>query len=105
MMMKASCEAKGFGARYRRAMASMNCCRALRNQYAHCNWCDTPAEGLCFIDLEHTATLYGKITPVTKHRYTIDVPLLSSQEVYFKYVQRCFWFFAEAYRISKHTGK
>jgi hypothetical protein len=32
-------------------------CRQIRNQYAHSQWYYTEAEGLCFVDLEHTARL------------------------------------------------
>jgi len=100
-MMKASYVSCSFGAKYRRTMANMDWCRTVRNQYAHCNWYDTSAEGLCFIDLEHTATLKRKIRVVTKHRRPLDAPLLIRQEAYFKYVQKCFWYLAEAYEISK----
>jgi hypothetical protein len=100
-MMKASYEAAGLGAKYRRTMANMDWCRTVRNQYAHCNWYDTSAEGLCFVDLEHTASLKRKLRMVTKHRHPIDAPLLSGQEAYFRYVQKCFWYLAEAYEASK----
>ena len=100
-MMKASYVSGGFGPKYRRTMANMDWCRQVRNQYAHCNWYDTSAEGLCFVDLEHTATLKRKIRVVATHRHPLNAALLGEQEAYFKYVQRCFWYLAEAYEISK----
>jgi hypothetical protein len=102
-MMRAAYATNGLGPKYRRALADMDWCRKVRNQYAHCNWYDTLAEGLCFIDLEHTATLKRKIKQVTKHRYSIDAKLLARQEAYFKYVQKCFWFLGEAYEIKHGT--
>jgi hypothetical protein len=100
-MMKASYASSGFGAKYRRTIANMDWCRTVRNQYAHCNWYDTSTEGLCFVDLEHTATLKRTIRVITKHRRPLDTVLLSQQEAYFKYVQKCFWYLAEAYESSK----
>jgi hypothetical protein len=40
----------GLGSYYCAAISDMHWCRLIRNQYAHCNWYDTPAEGVCFFD-------------------------------------------------------
>jgi hypothetical protein len=98
-MMKASYVSAGLGSKYKRTIANMDWCRTVRNQYAHCSWYDTTAEGLCFVDLERTAKLKRKIASVTAHRHPVDAALLKRQETYFKYVQKCFWHLAEAYRI------
>jgi hypothetical protein len=99
--MKARFASTGLSSKYNRTMKNMNWCRTLRNQYAHCNWYDTNKEGLCFVDLEHTANLKTKIKSVTAHRYPIDAVLLKRQENYFLYVRRCYWHLAEAYRIAQ----
>jgi hypothetical protein len=99
-MMKTYYASVGLASKYNRTIANMHWCRKVRNQYAHCNWYDTAAEGLCFIDLEHTAKLKRKIKSVTAHRYSIDVALLKRQENYFTYVRKCYWHLAEAFRIA-----
>jgi hypothetical protein len=99
-MMKASYAAAGLASKYNRTMKNMDWCRELRNQYAHCNWYCTSAEGLCFVDLEHTAQLKRRIKLVTKHRYPIDAMLLMRQESYFAHVRECYWHLAEAYCIA-----
>jgi hypothetical protein len=78
-MMKASYVSVGLASKYDRTMANMDWCRTVRNQYVHCNWYDTTAEGLCFVDLEHTAKLKKKIKSVMAHRYPIDAVLLEQQ--------------------------
>ena len=85
---------------------NMEWCREIRNQYAHCQWYHTTKEGLCFIDLENVVqqTLPpAKISLVTGTKYPVDVPLLSEQEAFFKYVQKSFWHLAEQYKI--HIGQ
>jgi hypothetical protein len=100
-MMRSAYASAGLTSKYRRTIANMHWCRTVRNQYAHCNWYDTAAEGLCFIDLEHTAKLKRKIGSVTAHRYPIDVTLLKRQENYFTYVRQCYWHLAEAFRTAR----
>ena len=97
-MMKASYASAGLASKYNLTIANMDWCRTVRNQYAHCNWYDTPAEGLCFVDLEHTAKLKTKIKSVTAHRHPIDAVLLKRQETYFTYVSDCYLHLDEAYR-------
>jgi hypothetical protein len=100
-MMTARYISAGLETKYRRTIANMDWCRTVRNQYAHCNWYDTSEEGLCFVDLEHTAKLKKKIVSVAKHRYPIDATLLIQQEQYFRYVQKCFWYLVESYKSFK----
>jgi hypothetical protein len=104
-IMKASYASAGLASKYSRAMANMDWCRTVRNQYAHCNWYDTNAEGLCFVDLEHTAKLKKEIRSVVAHRYPIDALLLKRQETYFGYVRKCYWHLAEAYRARGKAFK
>jgi hypothetical protein len=98
-LMRPCYDSAGLRSKYDGTIENMHWCRAVRNQYAHCNWYDTPGEGLCFIDLEHTATL-SEIKKLTEHRRPIDVPLLERQENYFHYVRTCYWHLAEALRIA-----
>src|SRR6266536_3381340 len=78
---------------------AINKCRQVRNQYAHCNWYDRENEGLCFIDLEATAKrTITNATSLIERRHRIDVPLLTEQEAFFKYVHRGFWYLAASYR-------
>jgi hypothetical protein len=93
-MMKTAYASIGLASKYNRTMANMDWCRTVRNQYAHCNWYDTTPEGLCFVDLEHTAKLKRKIKLVAAHRYPIDAVLLKRQEFYFTYVRQCYWHLA-----------
>ncbi len=47
-------------------------CLKIRNQYAHCQWSDSP-NGLFFVDLDETAE---KFEGFTQRHYHIDLPLL-----------------------------
>jgi hypothetical protein len=89
----------GLGSEHAQTMTDMDWCRQIRNQYAHCQWYHTTHEGLCFIDLEDLAKQPGQIIRVTDVRFSVNVDLLSRQEAFFKYVQKCFWYLQEQYRI------
>jgi hypothetical protein len=102
-MMNAAYARAGLASKYNCVMANMHWCRTVRNQYAHCHWYDTKVEGLCFVDLERTAKLKGKIRSVTAHRYPIDAVLLKQQETYFTYVSECYSHLAEAY-VTRGKG-
>jgi hypothetical protein len=88
----------GLAAPYQAALCDMDWCRQIRNQYAHCHWYYTPREGLCFINLEKSAKKSDPIFNVTYGRIPLDGKLLTKQEAYFKYVQKCFWSLQSAYR-------
>jgi hypothetical protein len=88
---------------YTRTIKNMHYCRELRNQYAHCNWHHTAAEGLSFVDLERIAKWPRKIRQLTRYRRPLNVGLLERQEAYFRYVQKSFWYLAEAYKIETST--
>jgi hypothetical protein len=104
-MMRQKYVQAGLRVPYERAIKDMHFCRLLRNQYAHCNWYCTVQEGLHFIDLEGLANSSRRIIAVTKRRRGLDVPLLERQEAYFKYVQKCFWYLAEAFHRTQQVMK
>jgi hypothetical protein len=104
-MMRTFYASAGLASKYNGTIANMHWCREVRNQYAHCNWYDTAAEGLCFVDLEHTAKLRGRIKQLTAHRVPVDAALLQRQENYFHYVKTCYWHLAEALGAARGKGR
>ena len=99
-LMKQQFEAAKLGKTYTRTIKNMHFCREVRNQYAHCNWHHTASEGLSFIDLERVAKWPRRVIRLTRYRRPLSVELLERQEAYFRYVQKCFWHLAEAYKIK-----
>ena len=73
-------------------------CRQIRNQYAHCFWYWTQAEGLCFVNLEELAQQSGAIGTLMANRHPIDAALLGNQEAFFFYVKESFTHLADAYK-------
>jgi hypothetical protein len=73
---------------YEDTFIAMRQCLAIRNQYAHSTWLFGYRRGLRFTNLEEIAL--GPIPADLKNltQYQINIPLLKSQEAYFKYVQR-----------------
>src|SRR5262249_8683986 len=80
------------------ALADMEWCRQIRNQYSHCHWYWTAQEGLCFINLEELAKQPTAIPSLTANRHPVGVPLLQQQEDYFWYVRQCFMHLGDAYK-------
>jgi hypothetical protein len=80
------------------ALADLDWCRQIRNQYSHCQWFWIASRGLCFVNLEELAKQPNIITSVTAKTHRIDVPLLEKQEEYFWYVKQCFMHLETAYR-------
>ena len=77
----------GLGTQFEMAIGAIRYCLKIRNQYAHCVWWDDYSGKLTFADLEEVTkgnnTLlkdFNSLTPLY-----VDVPLLQSQEAYFKY--------------------
>lgn len=95
----------GLQQKFERCIDDLDYCRIIRNQYAHCQWYHTPAEGLCFIDLENLAEQPDDIVALTPKRLPLDVTLLTEQEQFFKYVQKCLWHFAEQYALHTQPSK
>src|SRR5881394_1309771 len=83
----------GLGASCIAALDDMDWCRELRNQYAHCSWYHTSAEGLGFVDLEKIVAVPG---PLAASRKLLSLALLQEQETFFRYVQRCYWYLEAA---------
>jgi hypothetical protein len=92
--------AAGLGEPYCQAIADMNWCRTIRNQYAHCNWYDTSAEGLCFVNLEDLAKSQRPIASLGSGRRPINVTLLETQEAFLSYVRKCFWYLGAEYQAK-----
>jgi hypothetical protein len=71
-------------------------CKAIRNQYSHCNWLNDP-NGLFFTNLEKGAkSLTGNITQQFCH---LDVPVLSQQEDYFRSTGDGLCYLREEHRV------
>ena len=96
----------GFGKVHCEIIADMDWCRLLRNQFSHSHWYHTATEGLCLVNLEKLAKQKGPIGQLADHRKPITLALLSEQERFFKYVQKCFWHLAEAYptKVARHSA-
>jgi hypothetical protein len=80
------------------ALADMDHCREIRNQYSHCQWFWTTQDGLCFQNLERLAKQQTPITSVTANKFQINLPLLNEQEEFFWYVKQCFMYLETSYR-------
>lgn len=80
------------------ALADLDWCRQIRNQYSHCQWYWTSTEGLCFVNLEELAKQPTTILSVTGNRHPIGLPLLEAQEAFFWYVKECLIYLETAYR-------
>jgi len=88
----------GLGAEMKESLRDLDWCRGLRNQYAHCQWGWTSADGLFFANLEQLADQQDRISNVMDQRRYIDVPLLQEQEAYCNYVREFFTYLDTAYR-------
>lgn len=80
------------------ALADLDWCRQIRNQYSHCQWFWTATEGLCFVNLEELAKQPATILSLVDAKRPINVPLLQQQEEYFWYVKQCLMHLETAYR-------
>jgi hypothetical protein len=60
------------GAEMKEALRDLDWCRELRNQYAHCQWGWTSADGLFFANLEQLADQQDPISNVMDQRRYID---------------------------------
>ena len=87
----------GLGAEMKEALRDLDWCRKLRNQYAHCQWGWTSADGLFFVNLEQLADQVDPISEVMGHPRHIDVPLLQEQEAYCNYVRESLMYLDTAY--------
>jgi hypothetical protein len=95
----------GLGQEFNTAIADMNYCRRIRNQYAHCQWVNDGNGFLGFVNLEEIAKLNTLIRDMSTltHRH-IDVPLLQEQEKFLDDVEHeIAWLNFEA-RVKLGTG-
>ncbi|MEX1108801.1 MAG: hypothetical protein WEC00_07830 [Dongiaceae bacterium] len=86
-LMRRKYEQAGLSNEYSRTLGAIRQCRKIRNQFAHCHWVDDKELGLCFLDIQDTASKppgNWKIKPKP-----IDLPLLKQQEAYFAYTAKC----------------
>jgi hypothetical protein len=104
-MVKHHYVAAGLGDIFDSVIEDLHWCRQIRNQYAHSQWYYTEAEGLCFVDLEHTARSSSPIESVVERRFPLTLALLKQQEAFFVYVRRKFWYVAEAYRRAQQQAR
>ena len=74
------------------ALANLDWCREIRNQYAHCNWGWEDEKGLFFVNLEELALHPQKIDKLMINERRIDVALLRQQENFFFYVKETFYY-------------
>lgn len=98
-------EAAGLGDDYRATIDDMDCCRSIRNQYAHRYWYPLPEDGLGFIDLEHVAKNAASLWPLSAHRHLIDLNLLERQTELFLNVRLWLWYLAGEYKVRVHAIK
>jgi hypothetical protein len=95
-MMKAQYVDAKLAVDYKQTISDMQWCRKIRNQYAHCHWYYTTADGLGFVDLEATSRLSIPIESIESRKVQADLQLLQRQMDFFVYVRRRFWYLAEA---------
>ena len=86
-----------------RILGDMEWCKAIRNQYAHCQWFPIPGGDLTFVNFEEVALIIGPIGPLENYKNKLDLDLLTKQEAYFAYVRTSFWYLAESFK-SWATG-
>src|SRR6185312_16076636 len=79
------------------AIKDIHWCREIRNQFAHCHWVSWNASGLKFVDLEHVASLTGRIRKGAMSSGRVTLTTLEAQEAFFLYVAECFEILAHAY--------
>jgi hypothetical protein len=87
----------GFETEFSEAIGNFRFCLSVRNQYAHCQWYDSPDIGLGFVDVQKMAESTKHLSLVNLLVCPIDVPLLTQQSDYFGYVQDCLRYLANAY--------
>ena len=77
------------GTEFSMSVSAVRYCLRIRNQYAHCVWWDDNSGNLAFANLEDVAkgnTFLKDLTSLPT--YHVDLPILTSQEDYFVYVDQ-----------------
>lgn len=97
---------ENLGNQFAIAVAAMQYCRQIRNQYAHCQWWDGENERVNFIALEEAAKenrLFQSFTKIDIRSVTLS--LLESQKEYFEYVQKMFQWIVHQARVLNKLDK
>jgi hypothetical protein len=87
----------GLSSELAETIEDMQWCRETRNQFAHCHWDSWNAFGLKFVDLEHVASLTGRVRKGALSSKRVRLATLQDQESFFLYVAECFETLAHAY--------
>jgi hypothetical protein len=87
---------KSLAGNYTYAVGCARHCRAIRNQYAHCQWGDDATAGLFFTNLNDAA---AKPSGFAFEWFHVDVPLLEEQEAFFVHTRRCLWHVESEYLV------
>jgi hypothetical protein len=83
-------DALRLGTDFKRAIAAMRYCLAIRNQYAHWVWWNDNSGKIAFANLEDVALRKSSVKDLRKLKpHHVDATLLSSQEAYFAYTDQC----------------
>jgi hypothetical protein len=78
----------GLETEFTMAIGATQYCLRIRNQYAHCIWYDDNTGNLAFTNLEEIAAENAFLKDLhTLTIFHVDVPLLESQEAYFRYAE------------------
>jgi hypothetical protein len=93
-------DAAGLGDDYRSTVDDMDCCRLVRNQYAHCHWYPRREDGLGFVNLEDIAKNAPSLWPLDAHRHLVDRNFLEKQEEFFLNVRHWFWYLSGEYKVK-----
>jgi hypothetical protein len=100
----------GLHADYLEAIADLNWCRLLRNQYAHSHWYEGRTKtnrkfGLSILNLEKSAEAAVSGPFMTRRDY-INIGLLHQQEEYYIYLSDCLLFLEMEYQrlVEKIPG-
>jgi hypothetical protein len=77
------------GTEFAMAIAAAKNCLRIRNQYAHCAWWNDLSGKLAFANLEDIAKGNALLVDLRSlPTYYVDIPLLTTQEDYFVYVDQ-----------------
>ena len=77
------------GTEFAMAIAAAKNCLKIRNQYAHCAWWNDLSGKLAFANLEDIAKGNALLVDLgSLPTYYVDIPLLTTQEDYFVYVDQ-----------------
>ena len=97
----------GIGTQFETAVESVDYCREIRNQYAHCIWWDDLSGQLAFANLEWLAkddALVENLSGLTPNY--LDVPLLEEQLAYYEYAELLLkWVKLEGMRLAGQSSQ